>query len=175
MTSQLRVEHVQPSPPEIALHPFDVPTTPTEVWRSDDGTVRVEAVAVHHEPVPEAVAFRVTTPDGVVVISGDTRVCDEVAELATDADVLVHEVCRASKLRDAVAGSPLERIFEYHADSVALGGLAARARVGHLVLTHLIPAPNGAEHEAAFESDVREGGYDGRVTVGVDLAAVTIG
>jgi mRNA degradation ribonuclease J1/J2 len=40
--------------------------------------VEVESVAVHHEPVPDAVAYRVTTPDGSVVISGDTRVCQEV-------------------------------------------------------------------------------------------------
>ena len=44
--------------------------------------VAVEAVLVHHEPVEEAVAYRVTTPDGVVVISGDTRVCAEVEHLA---------------------------------------------------------------------------------------------
>lgn len=38
----------------------------------------VEAVRVHHEPVHEAVAHRITTPAGVMVVSGDTRVCDEV-------------------------------------------------------------------------------------------------
>ena len=46
---------------------------------------------------PRAVAYRVTTPDGVVVVSGDTRVCDKVADLARGADVLVHEACRARR------------------------------------------------------------------------------
>jgi ribonuclease Z len=51
---------------------------------------------VHHEPVSPAVAYRVDTPDGAVVISGDTRVCDEVAESSEGTNVLVHEIVRAS-------------------------------------------------------------------------------
>lgn len=165
----VRMAHVQPGPPEVEISAFPTPVAPTEVWGSADGAVVVEAVAVHHEPVEDAVAYRVTTPDGVVVVSGDTRVCDEVEQLASGADVLVHEVCRATAMRDAISGTPFERIFEYHADSVALGGLAERAGVAHLVLTHLIPAPGTPEQEAAFERDVRDGGYTGRVTVGRDL------
>lgn len=68
-----RTAHVQSKPPEVDLHVIDTPHAPTEVWRSADGDVRVEAVAVRHEPVVDAVAYRVTTPDGVIVISGDTR------------------------------------------------------------------------------------------------------
>lgn len=165
----LRITHVQPAPPEVAISTFPTPVAPTEVWRSGDGAVVVEAVAVHHEPVADAVAYRVTTPDGVVVVSGDTRVCDEVESLSAGADLLVHEACRTTAMRDAITGTPFEHIFDYHADTVALGGLAERARVGHLVLTHLIPAPGTPEQEAAFETDVRQGGYSGAVTVGRDL------
>jgi ribonuclease Z len=171
----VRMAHVQPVGPRVEVRPFALPAVPTEVWRSDDGGVRVESVLVHHEPVEEAVAYRVTTPDGVVVISGDTRVCAEVEDLARDCDVLVHEACRATPLRDAVAGSVFETIFEYHADSVALGGLALRAGVRHLVLTHLIPPPRDAADADAFAGDVREGGYSGPVTVGEDLVTVTVG
>lgn len=165
----VRIAHVQPDPPRVEVSAFPAPTEPTEVWRSADGSVVVEAVAVHHEPVEDAVAYRVVAPDGVVVVSGDTRVCDEVERLAAGADVLVHEACRRSAMQGAIAGTPFEHIFDYHADTVALGGLAARAGVGHLVLTHLIPAPGGPAHEAAFERDVRAGGYTGPVTVGRDL------
>lgn len=171
----VRMAHVQPVGPEVDVRPFPGPAVPTEVWRSPDGRVRVEAVLVHHEPVEEAVAYRVTTPDGVVVVSGDTRVCAEVEDLARGCDVLVHEACRATPLRDAVAGSIFETIFEYHADTVALGGLAERAAVDHLVLTHLIPAPHDERGALAFEQDVRDGGYTGRVTVGEDLTTITFG
>ncbi len=171
----LRIEHVQDYRPEIELRPFTAPRSPAEVWHSDDGTVRVEAVVVHHEPVPEAVAYRVSTPAGVVVVSGDTRVCDEVADLASAADVLVHEACRTSTMKDLIAGTPFEQIFDYHADTVALGGLAESAGVGHLVLTHLIPPPADESDEAAFAEDVRRGGYRGRLTVGRDLFTVELG
>jgi ribonuclease BN (tRNA processing enzyme) len=33
-------------------------------------------------------------------------------------------------------------IFSYHTDTVALGTMAQRAAVPHLVLTHLVPAPS---------------------------------
>jgi ribonuclease Z len=165
----LRTHHVGSQPPEVRLLTFPVPVEPTEVWVSEDGAVRVDAVAVHHEPVPEAVAYRVRTPDGTVVISGDTRVCAEVEAFAAGADVLVHETCRATALADSVAGTAFETIFSYHADSVPLGGLAHRAGVRHLVLTHLIPSPTTPDEEAAFAADVRSGGFDGPVTVGRDL------
>jgi ribonuclease Z len=171
----VRVRHVQPSPPELDVRPFVPRSTPTEVWRSSGGEVVVEAVLVHHEPVEDAVAYRVTTPAGVVAISGDTRVCDEVRDLARGADVLVHEACRTTALQPMIVGTRFERIFDYHADTVALGRLAAEAAVGHLVLTHLIPPPSTSQDEQAFTDDVRSGGWTGPLTVGVDLFSVTIG
>ncbi len=170
----LRVEHVQPAPPALDVRGFELPERPTEVWRSDDGAVVVDAVRVHHEPVHEAVAYRVTTQAGVVVISGDTRVCSEVLDLSRGADVVVHEACRASAMADAIAGTPLETIFDYHADTVALGEQMAGASIGHLVLTHLIPPPNDDQEIDAFAADIRAGGYRGPLTVGRDLFAIEL-
>jgi len=135
--------------------------------------VRVLAVVVHHEPVPDAVAYRVETPDGVVVISGDTRVCAEVEQLSIGADVLVHEACRTTALAEAIAGTRFETIFSYHADTVPLGAMAERAGVPHVVLTHLIPPPQQPGDGAAFAQDLRDGGYAGTVTVGEDLTTVS--
>jgi ribonuclease Z len=170
----VRVEHVQERGPELDVRPFALPVAPVEVWRSDDGSVAVEAVGVHHEPVPEAVAYRVTTPTGVVVVSGDTRVCDEVRDLAAGSDVLVHEACRVSAMAPLTAGTPFEQIFDYHADTVELGRMAASIQLGHLVLTHLIPPPADDTAQQAFVDDVRDGGYTGPLTVGRDLFTVGI-
>ena len=170
----LRIEHVGAAPIEVDLRPFDVPSTPEVVWTSDDGQVRVLAVAVHHEPVPEAVAYRVETPDGAVVISGDTRVCDEVANLAEGADVLVHEACRATAMAPLIAGTVFETIFSYHADTAALGRMAADVGVPHVVLTHLIPPVESPADAAAFAQDLRDGGYEGRITVGEDLTTIQL-
>ncbi|MFN8023384.1 MAG: MBL fold metallo-hydrolase [Acidimicrobiales bacterium] len=173
----VRRQHTGAGEPGVDLRAFEAPAPgapPITVWSSPDRTVRVEAIAVHHEPVPEAVAYRVTTPDGAVVVSGDTRVCAEVEAFAAGADVLVHEACRATAMSDLTRGTVFEHIFEYHADTVALGGLAQRAGVRHLVLTHLIPAPATEADEATFADDVRSGGYEGRLTVGRDLFTTTL-
>lgn len=170
----LRIEHVGGESLEVDIRPFAVPTAPRLVWTSDDESVRVIAVAVHHEPVPEAVAYRVETPDGAVVISGDTRVCAEVEDLSRGADVLVHEACRTTALSAQIAGTTLEKIFSYHADTVPLGAMAARVGVPHVVLTHLIPPLSAPGDADAFAQDLRDGGYDGTITVGTDLATVTI-
>jgi len=170
----LRREHVGTGPVGVDLRTFATPAAPTEVWRSDDGAVRVLAVGVHHEPVPDAVAYRVETPDGAVVISGDTRVCAEVEVLVSGADLLVHEACRATALASLIAGTPFETIFSYHADTVALGAMAERAKVPHVVLTHLIPPPNQPGDREAFAKDLRDRGYSGTITVGRDLETVTV-
>lgn len=170
----LRTGHTGSNPPEYVLHTFSPSSAPTVVWTSSDDAVTVEAMLVHHEPVHDAVAYRVKTPEGVVVISGDTRVCDEVEALAQGADVLVHETCRRTAMAETIKGTVFEKIFSYHADSVMLGGLAERAKVRHLALTHLIPSPRGDEEAKAFEDDVRQGGYTGSVTVGRDLDVFSI-
>lgn len=171
----VRQEHTGAEDLKINAIPFRPQSVPTEVWRSDDGAVWVEAVAVHHEPVEGAVAYRITTPDGSVVISGDTRVCSEVFELAKDADLLVHESCRTQAMAAGIKGTAFESIFDYHSDSVVLGEFAERYGIKHLLLTHLIPSPGTPEQAEKFVSDARKGGYTGNVTVGTDLYSVQVG
>ncbi len=170
----LRAEHTGAAPIEIALRPFDVPTTPDVIWTTNDGKIRVLAVAVHHEPVPEAVAYRIESPDGIIVISGDTRVCPEIEQLSAGADVLVHEACRTSAMQSLIAGTVFERIFSYHADTVELGKMVTRVGVPHVVLTHLIPPPDTPAEVETFVQDLRNGGYSGHITVGEDLTTLSL-
>lgn len=156
------------SRPAIACRSFAASESAVEIWRNTD--LCVSARKVHHEPVDPALAFRISSAEGVVVISGDTRVCDEVAELAADADVLVHEVIRRKPIEDAGYAS----ILDYHAESVALGRMAAAIRVPVLMLTHLIPAPDTVQQEQCYIDEIREGGYQGRIIVGRDLSQVNL-
>ena len=164
----VRVEHAgHDGPPSLEVVAFDPPSTPTEVWRKGD--VTVTAMSVHHEPVLPAVAYRIEGPSGSVVVSGDTQVCDEVEQLASGADVLVHEV-RLRSFAEAAVGTHYEHIAEYHADAVDLGASAERAGVAHLVLTHFIPPPTRGYDE--FVAEVRQGGYTGDLVAGPDLTTV---
>ena len=155
----------------LDVRPFAAARVAQPVYATDDA--RVDAVAVRHEPVVPAVAYRVTTGDGAVVVSGDTAVCAEVESLAAGADVLVHEAFRTSAIPPGMLSDP-DALAAYHADTVELGAMAARAGVPTLVLTHLIPPPRTAEEEAGFEQDVRRGGYEGRGVVAGDLASVSL-
>jgi ribonuclease Z len=157
--------------PDIDIVGFELPVAPTEVWRGDD--VIVKAGRVRHEPVRPAVGFRVETPDGVVAISGDTIVCDEVAELADGADVLIYEAMRFEEIE----ALPDHRrfILDYHADTRLIGAQASGLGVSTLVLTHLIPAPDTAEERRVFVDDIRAGGYEGELIVADDLYTVTLG
>ena len=159
--------------PKVEVRGFDAPSTPEVVWSSDDDSVRVLAGRVRHEPIKDAVGYRIETPDGVVAISGDTVVCDEVAALATGADVLVYEAMRM----DVIAQRPPDKqyIMHYHADTRLIGRQAAELGVPTLMLTHLIPAPSTEEGKQAFADEVREGGYEGRIIVCDDLDTVTLG
>ncbi|MDR7304105.1 MBL fold metallo-hydrolase [Haloactinomyces albus] len=158
----------RPTSPVVDVRAFTPTTMPSTVWRSD--AVEVSTVAVRHEPVEPAVAYRFDTPDGAMVVSGDTRVCGEVERLARDADVLVHEACRSEVLR----ARGKDYIAEYHADTVELGAMAERAGVATLVLTHLEPGPTTAEETTAFAEDVRHGGFTGQLIVGEDHTTMPV-
>jgi ribonuclease Z len=155
--------------PDVALDVFDAPAAPAVVWRG--GEVTVSAVRVQHYPVESAVAYRVDTPAGAVVVSGDTVPCLEVETLARGAALLVHEAIRGTLIRT----TPFHFVADYHADTVALGAMARRAGVPKLVLTHLIPPPASEEQEDVFVAEVRRGGYTGEIVVGQDLLRFTLG
>ena len=155
--------------PGIEPISFPNPDGLVEVWR--DGDIVVKAGQVRHEPVQGAVGYRVETPDGVVAITGDTLVCDEVAELADGADILVYEAMRFSQIPD---DAPNAFIKDYHADTPAIGAQAAALGTPTLVLTHLIPPPTNDAEEQAFADDVRSTGYDGELIVARDLTSVTL-
>ena len=168
----MRKQHSgRPGRPAADTRRFAATNEQTVVWEHTD--IQVSAVTVRHEPVAPAVAFRIDGPTGSCVISGDTTVCAEVEALAEGADVLVHEAFLSSAIQDGDLSDP-EGLAAYHAEVEPLAAMAQRAGVGHLVLTHLIPPPDGPEEEAAFERAVRLGGFDGTVTVARDLSTVTV-
>ena len=147
---------------------FPAPQEPSIVWQDD--VVTVSAVTVAHEPVEPAVGYRLDCAQGSVVISGDTRVCEEIESLAHGADVLVHEACLPEFVKKNVGAS----VIGYHADCRLLGAMAERAGVPVLMLTHLLPQPSVDEVEQAFEQEARDGGFTGRIVVGRDLVSVSL-
>jgi ribonuclease Z len=144
-----------------------------DLWDHD---LEIRSLHNHRAPHPKvegAVGYRIETPDGVVAISGDTVVCDEVAALADGADVVVYEAMRM----DVIAQRPPDKqyIMHYHADTRQIGRQMAELTVPTVMLTHLIPAPVTDADKQAFIDEVREGGYRGEIMVCDDLDTVTLG
>ena len=122
-----------------------------------------------HSPFIDSWAYRLDADDGSVVVSGDTVPSDAVINLASGADVLIHE-CTATE--EILYGKGLEG---HHTSSRQLGRVAADAGVGTVVLVHF-----GGNHDsdsparlAEMVAEVREN-FAGRVLIGEDLLTVEI-
>ena len=106
-----------------------------------DDLVEIEAFAVQHGdwdpllhgPFP-AMGYRVTTPDRVVVISGDTGPFEAMVPTYAGCDVLVHEVYSSAGL---VRRPPEWRSYHErsHTSGTHLGRIATEASPGVLVLS----------------------------------------
>src|ERR1700733_10010242 len=134
----------------------------------DDGVLRVTTVTVTHGHAVPALAYRFDTARGSVVFSGDTTVNDDLIALAQGADILVHSVADLGYLeRQGLTGEALQRMAGLHTDVTQVGGVAERAGVHELILTHYLPAEPDAITEAEWAE--RAGlGFNGRTTAGSD-------
>ena len=131
----------------------------------EDARVRVSAIAVPHGSWPEAFGYRFQTPDRTIVISGDTRPSDAIAEACSGCDVLMHEVYSTVKL----ANRPPEWQTYHravHTSTTELAALARKAKPKLLVLYHQL---YWGATDADLLREIREAGYQGPVVAGKDL------
>ncbi|TSA15828.1 MAG: MBL fold metallo-hydrolase [Betaproteobacteria bacterium] len=139
-----------------------------------DARVRVSCALVEHPPVVPAFAFRFDMADRSIVFSGDTAPCDSLVELATGADVLVHEVMYEPALDEICArldnAKRLRRhLLDSHTTADQVGVIAREAGVKCLVLSHFVPA-EGVADELWLEAAARN--FSGRIVLGRDLMEI---
>lgn len=129
-----------------------------------DDKVKVEAFRVKHGTWPNAFGYRFTTPDKVIVISGDAAYDPVIEKMATGADILIHEVVSERALAER---SEFWNNYHRsnHTTSHELAGLASRAKPGLLVLYHVLVF--GLEDEIILR-EVQEK-YQGPVVLANDL------
>jgi ribonuclease BN (tRNA processing enzyme) len=132
----------------------------------EDAAVRIRAVAVMHGRAVPALAYRFDTADGSVVFSGDTAVNDHLIALAQGADILVHQVADLDYLRrHGTDEAELARMAALHTDVSQVGGVAERAGVRELILSHYLPADPGAVTDWAQRAGQ---GFGGKTSAGHD-------
>lgn len=162
-----------------AVDPEGIPPrleAPIDVW--EDGDVKITATLVDHRPTAPAFAYRFDTPDGSVVISGDTGVSANLIELARGCDFLVHEVIDpqfaddlAAVLPPEIAPAVKEHLLISHTTIEQVGrDVAEPAGAKNLVLSHLVPGNNADSRWQEAQK-----GYSGKLIVGKDLMRFGVG
>lgn len=128
-----------------------------------DDRVTIGAFPVSHGAWP-AFGFKFTTPDKTIVVSGDTRPVESVAEQAIGCDILIHEVYSVAGLFNR---PPEWQQYHrsVHTSSHELAAIASRAQPGLVVLVHQLL---WGVTEDDLLAEIGEG-YDGKVVYGRDL------
>ena len=130
-----------------------------------DKYVKVEAFPVLH--IPNSWGFRFTTPDKVIVISGDTAPSEKVVEYSKGADLLVHEVYAKKGFDIMWANDEARQLWHKsnHTSAYELGEIARKINPKLLVLYHIIYW--GASEQDLIDEISEK--YKGRFIVGKDL------
>lgn len=160
-------------------HMHERPPPEVRVTEVEEGRVlerdglRVSAFLVEHDPVRPALGYRFDAEARSLVVSGDTRPCENLMRWSHGVDVLIHECCEMAKTSwSPGCGWPtiedkIRDLASYHTQPDDLGRVAEGARPQRLVVTHLMPGSDPAELKAAAEKQ-----YRGPVTIGEDLLQV---
>jgi len=133
-----------------------------EIYR--DSNIVVEAFPVIHGSWPNAWGFRFTTPDRVIVVSGDCKPSPKVVEYGKGADILVHEVYShagfQTKSEDWKAYHAV-----HHTSTLELAEIAQKTVPGKVVLYHIL---FWGSNEKEILEEIHSL-YQGDVFVGEDL------
>jgi len=129
-----------------------------------DENIKVEAFPVTHGSWPNAWGFRFTTPDKVIVLSGDCAPSDKVAEYAKKADILIHEIYSYEKYL-----TKNEFWKKYHAknhtSTYELAEIANKALPKLIILNHVL---NWGSNDKDLLDEIAKT-YSGKVILGKDL------
>ncbi len=103
-----------------------------------DENVSVEAFPVKHGSWPDAFGYRFTTPDRVIVISGDKAPDENIIKYSMNADILIHEVYSGLGLKENRDEFWQKYHRNNHTSGKELGEIARKAKVKKLVLYHIL-------------------------------------
>lgn len=174
-------EEVAPSSSAGMLaKPFPLPEdgeTQLVLETGDSPPVRVTAFRVSHEPVTQAVGYRIDYGDHSLVVSGDTSKSANLIAHAMNVDLLLHDALaseitgRLAQLFDEHGAPTLAKVMRdvpsYHATPVEAAESAQEAGAKHLVLYHIVPPLPLTALESVYMDGVRQA-YDGEVTLASD-------
>ena len=138
----------------------------------EKGGLKITAFAVDHEPVKPAFGYRIDYGGRSVVLSGDTRVSQNLIRHAQGVDVLVHEVVSPVTFRRAgVRSERAATVIAHHVTPEQAGEVFAKTYPRLAVFSHIVQ-PSATEQDLI---PLMRKTYQGRVEVGEDLMVIDVG
>jgi ribonuclease Z len=140
------------------------------VYQSDG--IKVTAFLVDHGLVKPAFGYRVDYGGHSVVLSGDTRLSENLIKFSEGADVVIHEVADPDAFRStnpSMSPERMQRILGHHTSPEEAATVFNRVKPKLAVYSHIVPGDTTALVPLTRKS------YAGPLAVGEDFMSIEIG
>jgi ribonuclease Z len=138
----------------------------------EKGGLKITAFEVDHKPIKPAFGYRVDYGGRSVVLSGDTRISQNLIRHAQGVHLLVHEVVSPETFQRA--GTPPERaktVIEHHVTPEQAGEVFLKTKPRLAVYSHIV-LPTATEQDLIPSTRKT---YSGPLEVGEDLMVIEVG
>ena len=165
---RIRLYDDRPSPDGVVILARDI----AEGVVYDKAGVKIIAFEVDHAPVRPAFGYRIEYGGRSVVLSGDTRVSQNLIRHAQGVDLLVHEVAAPESFKRA--GVPPERtksVIEHHVTPEQAAEIFTKTKPKLAVYSHIVQ-PDATEEDLIPPTRKT---YAGAVELGEDLMVIEVG
>lgn len=165
---RIRLYDDRPPPQGIVVQADDI----VEGVVYERNGVRVTAFDVDHHPIKPALGYRIDYAGRSVVLSGDTRLSENLIRHAQGADVVIHEVAAPESLQRAgYAPERAKAIIDHHVTPEQAGEVFARVKPRLAVYSHIV-LPTATEQDLVPPTRKT---YPGPLEVGEDLMVIEVG
>jgi ribonuclease Z len=138
----------------------------------ESGGVKITAFEVDHTPVNPAFGYRIDYSGRSVVLSGDTRISENLIRYAENVDLLVHEVASPESFqRLEVPAERTKSVVAHHVTPEQAGEVFTRAKPKLAVYSHIV-LPNATEQDLIPPTRKT---YSGPLELGEDLMVIEVG
>lgn len=153
------LQHLSPAGWKAKVHEI----MPGQVYQ--DNNVKIEAFENNHGTWDYTYGYRITTPDRVIVLSGDTAPYEDMVKNYKGADILIHEGYSLEGFNDLkFVNKPYMETF--HTSTKQLAGILKKVNPTVTVLYHfkqfILPS-NPTYNDSLGVSEIQKYGYKGQV------------
>lgn len=165
---RIRLYDDRPAPNGVLLFAQDI--NEGVVFEKDG--LKVTAFDVDHSPVWPAFGYRVDYGGRSIVLSGDTRVSQNLIRYAAGVDLLVHEVASPESFQRAgVRPERARSVIAHHVTPEEAGEVFAKTTPKLAVYSHIVQ-PDAGEQDLIPPTRKH---YAGPLEVGEDLMVIEVG